>query len=430
MSGLHLALLIVSLVLASYFSALNLALVAVSPSHLQRRLDQRGRGPVGPWILQETVALEQSVAFLRTFGRLGALAVVIVAIHVRDPEGDLAMQAILGLVIAAPIVWLTTSVVAGAAARHAPAWIIVRSVPVLRACWVFSWPLVRSVRFVDEAVRRIAGAEEGAVHAERELLQTIEDTQRAGGVDETIATMMENVVALKGTLVSEVMTPRTAIEGLPYTSDLQVIRQFILGAGHSRIPVYRESLDAIIGILYVKDLVRYLGDETEDFDLSRLLRVPVRVPETKPVRELLLEFQRSEVHQAIVVDEFGGTAGLVTIEDVLEEIVGEIIDEHEPEHEVIASMTGDAVAGWTVDGRYRVDDFNRETGLSLPEDEDYDTVAGFLLSSLGRVPAAGESVDSHGATFAVIDASPAAIRSVTVRLKAQPNSSPRKVLAR
>jgi CBS domain containing-hemolysin-like protein len=148
------------------------------------------------------------------------------------------------------------------------------------------------------------------------------------------------------------------------------------------------------------------------------------------VRELLIEFQRSEVHQAIVVDEFGGTAGLVTIEDVLEEIVGEIVDEHEPEHQVVASMAGDATAGWTVDGRYRVDDFNRETGLSLPEDEDYDTVAGFLLSSLGRVPAAGESIDSHGATFAVSEATPAAIRSVTVRLKAQPNSSPRKVLAR
>lgn len=430
MSGAHLGLLVLSLLLASYFSALNLALVAVSPSHLQRRLDQRGRGPVGPWIMRQTVALEQSVAFLRTFGRLGALAVVLVSIHDRDPDGALAMQSIVALAIAAPIVWLTTSVVAGAIARHAPAWIIVRSVPVLRACWVLSWPLVRSVRFVDEAVRRIAGAEQGAVHAERELLQTIEDAQRAGGVDETIATMMENVVAFKGTLVSEVMTPRTAIEGLPYTSDLEVIRQFILGAGHSRIPVYRDSLDSIVGILYVKDLVRYLGDETEDFELSRLLRVPVRVPETKPVRELLLEFQRSEVHQAIVVDEFGGTAGLVTIEDVLEEIVGEIVDEHEPEHEVVASIAGDATVGWMVDGRYRVDDFNRETGLSLPEDEDFDTVAGFLLSLLGRVPAAGESVDSHGATFTVGDVTQAAIRSVAVRLKAQPNSSPRKVLAR
>jgi magnesium and cobalt transporter len=430
MTGMHLGLLVLSLLLASYFSALNLALVAVSPSHLQRRLEQRGRGLVGPWIMRETVALEQSVAFLRTFGRLGALAVVLVAIHDRDPDGALAMQALVALAIAAPVVWLTTSVVAGAVARHAPAWIIVRSVPVLRICWVLSWPLVRSVRFVDEAVRRIAGAEQGAVHAERELLQTIEDAQRAGGVDETIATMMENVVAFKGTLVSEVMTPRTAIEGLPYTSDLQVIRQFILGAGHSRIPVYRDSLDSIVGILYVKDLVRYLGDETDDFELSRLLRVPVRVPETKPVRELLLEFQRSEVHQAIVVDEFGGTAGLVTIEDVLEEIVGEIVDEHEPEHEVVASMAGDSAVGWTVDGRYRVDDFNRETGLALPEDEDYDTVAGFMLSSLGRVPAAGEVLDSHGASFTVADASPAAIRSVTVRLAAQPNSSPRKVLAR
>jgi len=422
-SGVHLGLLALSLLLASYFSALNLALVGVSPSHLQRRLDQRGRGPVGAWIMRETVALEQSVAFLRTFGRLGALAVVLVSIHERDPDGSLAIQAVVALAIAAPIVWLTTSVVAGAIARHAPAWIIVRSVPVLRACWVLSWPLVRSVRFVDEAVRRIAGAEQGAVHAERELLQTIEDAQRAGGVDETIATMMENVVAFKGTVVSEVMTPRTAIEGLPYTSDLQVIRQFILGAGHSRIPVYRDSLDSIVGILYVKDLVRYLGDETEDFDLSRLLRVPVRVPETKPVRELLLEFQRSEVHQAIVVDEFGGTAGLVTIEDVLEEIVGEIRDEHDAPEAAEPAFREVAAGMLEADGRCLVADLNARLETRLPEDEGFDTVAGFVLARLGRVPEVGAVVEDGGARVRVLAAGPTAITRVSVeRLPARRGS--------
>lgn len=430
MTPFGVGMLLVSLALASLFSALNLALVAVSPSHLQRRLEQRGRGSVGPWIARETVALEQSVAFLRTFGRLGALAVVLVSMRQADPDAAPVPQALWALLIASPLVWLTTSVVAGAAARYAPAWIIVRCLPILRLSWIVAWPFVRSVRFVDEAVRRIAGVERDAEHAERELLQTIEDAQRAGGVDERIATLMENVVAFKGTLVSEVMTPRTAIEGLPCTNDLQVIRQFILGAGHSRIPVYRDSLDSIVGILYVKDLVPFLGDEPDGFDLASRLRTPVRVPETKPVSELLAEFQRSEVHLAIVVDEFGGTAGLVTIEDALEEIVGEIVDEHEPESDVVASIAGDWTSGWTVDGRYRVDDLNREIGLALPEDEDYDTVAGFMLAALGRVPAAGESVTSHGATFTARDAAPSVIRTIEVRRGAQPNSSPRNVLAK
>lgn len=424
------AVLFACLALATYFSALNLALVGISPSHLQRRLDERGRASIGPWVLRELVALEQSVAFLRTYCRFGTMAVVLVVLHDRQPQAALLELVVVAVLITAPLVWLTTSVLGGAIARYAPAWIIVRSVPVLRWCWVLSWPLVRALRFTDEAVRRVAGAERGAAQSERELLQSIEDTHRAGGVDETIATMMENVVAFKGTMVSEVMTPRTEIEGLPWTTDLAAIRQIILGAGHSRIPVFRDNLDSIVGILYVKDLIRFLGDEPDQFDLQPLLRAPVRVPESKPVRELLLEFQRSEVHLAVVVDEFGGTAGLVTIEDVLEEIVGEIVDEHEPESDVVASISGDQRVGWTADGRYRVDDLNAETGLRLPEDEDYDTVAGFLLATFGRVPAPGESCRAHGATFVVVEATPASIQSIQIRIDDQPNSSPRKVLAR
>ena len=190
--------------------------------------------------------------------------------------------------------------------------------------------------------------------------------------------MIENIVEFRSTDVGEVMTPRTDIEGIELTDDLEAIREFIVRVGHSRIPIYAENLDHIRGVLYVKDLIPFLGRDCDGFHLEPLLRQPLRVPETKPLRDLLSEFKRSEVHMAIVIDEYGGTAGLVTIEDVLEEIVGEIHDEHEPDDvdEPTLDVVDDTHA--EVDGRFHIDDLNERLGLTLPENEDYDTIAGFL----------------------------------------------------
>ena len=212
------------------------------------------------------------------------------------------------------------------------------------------------------------------------------------------------------------MTPRTDIEGIELTDDLAAIREFISKAGHSRIPVYEGNLDNITGILYVKDLVTYLGEEVEAFDLSAHLRPPVLIPETKPVRELLSEFQLNEVHLAIVVDEYGGTAGLVTIEDLLEEIVGEIHDEHEPEDDEEPGMTSIDETHAEVDGRFPVDDINEQLGLELPEDADFDTIGGFVLATLGRVPTIGDSFESHNARFTTLAASPTQVERIGIEL--------------
>ena len=145
-----------------------------------------------------------------------------------------------------------------------------------------------------------------------------------------------------------------------------------------------------------------------------MLRRPIRIPETKPVGDLLRDFQQSEVHMAIVIDEYGGTAGLVTIEDVLEEIVGEIQDEHDSEDEEPLTLDEVFEGRWELDGRYHIDDLNEELELDLPEDEDYDTVAGFMLAKLGRVPEAGDSFDMHGCRFQVVSAAPTHIERVGI----------------
>jgi CBS domain containing-hemolysin-like protein len=178
--------------------------------------------------------------------------------------------------------------------------------------------------------------------------------------------------------------------------------------------VYEDSLDQVVGVLYVKDLVRWLGADARDFRLRPLLRDPIRVPESKRVSDLLREFQRGKVHMAIVVDEYGGTAGLVTIEDVLEEIVGEIRDEHDTAEAAEPGFRETAPGVLEADGRCAVADLNARLETRLPEDEGYDTVAGLVLARLGRVPEAGAVVEGGGARITVLAAGPTAITRVRV----------------
>ena len=217
-------------------------------------------------------------------------------------------------------------------------------------------------------------------------------------------------------------SPRTAIEGLAYTDDMGEIRNFIHREGHSRIPVYEGSLDRIVGILYVKDLVSLLRTDAEGFTLRPLLRQPILVPETKPVRDLLLQFQRSKVHLAIVIDEFGGTAGLVTIEDVLEEIVGEITDEHEgPSDEAPMLRTlGDHEC--EAEGRVPMVDVASHFGLEMVDEAPYPTVAGFALHHFGRVPEAGEIFERNGLRVTIVEATPTAILKLRIERSTPPSA--------
>ena len=312
-----------------------------------------------------------------------------------------------GLSTGVVIVWLLTSVLGAAIARWSAHPIVTAAIPLLRIC-VSIGPLPGlMVRFLDEIVKRLSGANLNnngeQSQAEAELLRSVEQSQREGGLGETTAEMIENVVEFTSTDVGEVMTPRTEIEGIEMTDDLVVIKGFIGQEGHSRIPVYQEDLDHIVGILYVKDLVPYLGEDPATFKLNPLLRSPIIIPETKVVADLLADFQRSEVHMAIVVDEYGGTAGLVTIEDVLEEIVGEIKDEHEGDVEEEPEIRSISEGRYEVDGRFHIDDMNEALSLNLPEDEEYDTVGGYLMACLGRVPEEGEAWDIDGMRLTAIE---------------------------
>ncbi|MBG83975.1 MAG: hypothetical protein CMJ40_05440 [Phycisphaerae bacterium] len=305
------------------------------------------------------------------------------------------------------MIWILTGVLAAAISKWSAHPIVTMAMPLLKLCSDLGFVPGQLARFIDEVIKRLSGANlvrnNEQSEAEVELLRSVEQSQREGGLGETTAVMIENVVEFTSTDVGEVMTPRTDIEGIEKTDDLSEIKAFIGQEGHSRIPVYEEDLDHIVGILYVKDLVPFLGEDPATFRLQPLLRSPIVVPETKVVADLLADFQRSEVHMAIVVDEYGGTAGLVTIEDVLEEIVGEIKDEHEGDFEEEPELRSLENGQYEVDGRFHVDDLNEALSLDLPEDEEYDTVGGYLMACLGRVPDQGDSWDSDNVRLTAIE---------------------------
>ena len=322
------------------------------------------------------------------------------------------------LAISGVILWVCASVIGGAIAAAVPAGTVCRSWWLVRLSMILGGLTRVPIAVIGEIVRRLTGAnlaqQNGSTVVEEQLLKSIEHSQREGGIPAEAAEMLENVVEFRTTDVGEIMTPRTDVEGIEHTDDLHEIRKIVLESGRSRIPVYKENIDHILGILYVKDLVAFFGAEDESFNLLSILRQPIVVPDTKPVQELLGDFQRSEVHMAVVIDEYGGTAGIVTIEDVIEEIVGEIRDEHddaEPDEPKLERVNDGLVE---VDGRYNIDDLNDELSLELPEDEEYDTLAGFVLAHLGHVPEIGEVLETHEMRFTTLEASATQINRISI----------------
>ena len=218
--------------------------------------------------------------------------------------------------------------------------------------------------------------------------------------------MLEGVLDVSETQVRDVMIPRSQMVVIEIDQPFDDILQTIVQSGHSRFPVIGEDRDEVLGILLAKDLLRYFGsDEARDFSIRRLLRTASVIPESKRLNALLKEFRASHKHMAIVVDEYGGVAGLLTIEDVLEEIVGEIDDEHDPEEAEFIRPDGDREGKpcYAVRALTRIEDFNEFFECEL-SDEEYDTIGGLVMHELGRLPRRGEKIDFDGFEFAVTKA--------------------------
>lgn len=272
-------------------------------------------------------------------------------------------------------------------------------------------PVVTSVMYFDRIVHRLGGVMEpangdGETIAD-EIRSVVDEGQREGLLESGAGTMIQRVMELQEEDAAAIMTPRTDMFCIQAETNLEDARVRLLKAGHSRIPVYGQSTDDVVGVLYAKDLLRHIAGSDEsnsarETPVRDIVREPFYVPETSGIGYLLETMKHKKVQLAIVLDEYGGVAGLVTMEDVLEEIVGEIEDEYDlAGKQVITRLDAQTME---VDARVHLDDLNDQFQWDLPEHDDFDTIGGFVFSQLGHIPTANEEFTWHQLRFTVLDA--------------------------
>jgi CBS domain containing-hemolysin-like protein len=246
---------------------------------------------------------------------------------------------------------------------------------------------------------------------EDEVMATLNLAEQSGTMTEEEAERIEGIVNLDKIQAGEVMRPRNRMITVPVDTSLMDALDVVLREGHSRIPVYEDTPDNIVGILYDKDLLRYIRENQTEVQLSDVVREAIFVPETKRADDLLRDFQRKKVHMAIVIDEYGGTAGLVTIEDLLEEIVGEIQDEYDTEEPLSTQISEDE---WIFDAMLRIEEVNEEMDILLPAENGVETLGGFVFERLGEVAEVGDTVRADGVVLEVMEVDGRRIKTVRI----------------
>ncbi len=257
----------------------------------------------------------------------------------------------------------------------------------------------------------LKGTQEGL--SDEEIKKLVEVGAESGALEEDESAMLTSLFEFGETIVKEIMVPRPDMVCLDKNASFSQVMEVIIDTMFSRIPVYHDKTDDIIGILYVKDLLPYLGRrKKESFKMEKLIHPPVFVPESKRIQELLKEFQEEKNHMAIVVDEYGAVQGLVTLEDVIEEIVGEIQDEYDQE-ELLFKQT--SKNNYLVSGKMDIEELEEKLGVHFEfEDEDIETIGGFLLNLLQNIPAEGETVTYKNLKFRIVKVSSYRITQVVV----------------
>nr|BAL58012.1 hypothetical conserved protein [uncultured Chloroflexota bacterium] len=285
-------------------------------------------------------------------------------------------------------------------------------------------PLARTVTKISLMLtRRSADSQhyQLGLITEEDLRTYVDAGEEGGALNEVEKEMIFSIFSLDDTLAREIMVPRIDMVAVEARTTLMEAIDVILAAGHSRLPVYVENIDNIIGILYVKDLLAHWRHGGETSTVDRLVREVYFVPETKPVSDLLRELQSKKIQIAIVVDEYGGTAGLVTIEDIIEEIVGEIQDEYDTEELFIQRITDDE---YIFNARVDLDDINNIMSIDLPTDES-DTLGGLIYTLLGRVPEIGDSVEFDNLRLTVLTVEGRRIGTVKIQRLQEDRETPR-----
>lgn len=407
---LQLGLILPLILLNGFFAAAEIALVSVRRTRIKQLVEEGNQKAV---TVQQL--LERPTNFMATVQigvtLVGFLASAFAAVSIAEMPARWLTQ--LGMApsnaMAAAVVVITflvgfVTLVLGEIApkslgmQHAEKIALAVAGPV-RFLSILALPAVKVVGFFSDLVVRPFGTHvrfTNPILTEEEFKMLVEAGEEEGVIEEEEKEMIHSIFDFTDTVARQVMMPRTDMHAAPVTSSLEDLLEIITTTGHSRIPIYEDNIDNIIGVVHAKDLLPVLAQDKQYFDIRTVMREAYFIPETKDVDELLAEFKRGNIQMAIVRDEYGGTAGLVTVEDLLEEIVGEIRDEYDVEEPLIEIIDENNAL---VSARMSIDDLNEQMGFKIPESEEYETIAGFVFDLFGRQPLEGEMVSWSSLDF-------------------------------
>lgn len=411
MSSLTLfVILIVLVALSAFFSGSETALTSVSRIRVRRLIEDKvpGAGRLDA-LLKHPSRFLATILFGNTLVNLSAasVATVLATHYFRTFGAGIATGAATFFILVYGEI-----IPKSFAVQHAERFALAVAPPI-QVISVALYPLVRIFIVISNFFIRVLGGKtlrEGPFVTEEEIKTMVTVGEEEGVIEEEEKEMIHSIFEFGDTIVREVMVPRPDMVTAKSTGSIKEVLSKIMHEGHSRIPVYTESLDSIVGIVYAKDILKYLNEGRLDVPLESLMRPVFVIPETKKVNELLRELRKRKIHMAIVVDEYGTTVGLVTIEDLLEEIVGEIFDEYDLEEIMIEVVDENTMR---VDARVGIDEVTELLGITFPEFEG-DTIGGFIFSLLGRIPSEGEKVPFENVVFTIEKVGGRRIRKILI----------------
>lgn len=409
---LEIFLILALIALNGFFAAAEIALVSVRRTRIKQLAEEGNRRA-----LIVAKLLDRPTNFMATVQAgvtlVGFLASAIAAVNISGIIGNWLIGlglahgvaqaiAVIGMTALIAFVTLVIGEIApkSLALMHTEKFALALAQPIY-VLSIIGLPAVKVISFFSDLLVKPFGGHvkwSAPILTEEELKMLVEAGEEEGVIEEEEKEMIHSIFDFTDTVARQVMKPRTDMDAAPVTSTLDELLDVITTSGHTRIPIYEDNIDDIIGVVHAKDLLPVLRQGKRAFDIKAVMREAYFIPETKDVGELLAEFKRGNVQMAIVRDEYGGTAGLVTVEDLLEEIVGEIRDEYDIEEPLIQIIDEDHAI---VNARMDIDDLNEQMDLDIPESEDYETIGGFVFDLFGHQPNEGESISHDEVTFVV-----------------------------
>jgi putative hemolysin len=413
-SALGIEILVLCIAGAAFFSAAETALTSLSEGKTKQLIENKGPGSkaLHIWLhfpnrVLTTLLVGNTIA--------NTLSAALVTQMTEMVFGNYSVAVATGFVTLLLLIF--GEVTPKTFARHNAEKIAPIMMTLLYPIYWILWPVVMAVSSVAAMIVRLSGSKAvggGPVATEEDIEFMVRLGQQEGVLEKEQGQMLESVFEFRDTLVKEAMVPRTEMNSIDKAAPVDSIMQLIREHGHTRWPVYTDNVDNIVGVFHTKDLLAALLRNREDIKIDDYLRPALFVPDVMKIGDLLKEFKHGRAHLAIVVDEYGGTAGMITLEDVIEELVGEIRDEYDSEEDerVLHKIDED---NYSVDGKASIHNLGEVLGIEFPEDEDFESLAGFLIATYGKMPPLNAEIDFCGWRFMVKKADEKRIETVLIR---------------